>query len=231
MHYTALQHAKLFFQVYGAGRENAVIAEIGSQDVNGSLRQVAPPTCKYIGLDFAAGRGVDLIMQDPYTMPLGTGTVDLVVSSSCFEHAEFFWLTFLETLRILKDDGLVYINIPSNGFYHRFPTDSWRFYPDAGLALNRWALRNGYNSTLMESFIGAQHDQDVWNDFVCVVLKDRRFAAKYPIRMHPLAVNPTNIHINDEDAATNSQPVPQDVRRCRYLVMALNTILNNVAKA
>jgi SAM-dependent methyltransferase len=70
-----------------------------------------------------------------YKLPFADGSVDVVLSSSCFEHSEFFWLLFLEILRVLRPEGLFYLNAPSNGPFHRYPVDCWRFYPDSGNAL------------------------------------------------------------------------------------------------
>jgi hypothetical protein len=39
--------------------------------------------------------------------PLKNDFADVIVSSSCFEHSEFFWLLFNESLRILKPNGLL----------------------------------------------------------------------------------------------------------------------------
>ena len=57
-------------------------------------------------------------------------------------------------MRVLKPAGLLYINAPSNGDYHRYPVDCWRFFPDSGVALQNWANRNGYECAMLESFNG-----------------------------------------------------------------------------
>jgi SAM-dependent methyltransferase len=123
-----------------------------------------------------------VVLQDPYALPFASNSVDIVVSSSVFEHAEFFWLLFIEVMRVLKPSGLLYLNVPANGDFHRYPVDCWRFYPDAGSALVRWAQRNDIPARLMESFV-AEQDGDQWNDFVAVVLKDRKYADRYPKRI------------------------------------------------
>lgn len=183
MHDTALENSKYFFDTYTAGRSGLRIIEIGSQDVSGSVRVNAPPNCEYIGLDFAAGPGVDRIVDDPYSLPIEDDFADIVVSSSCFEHSEFFWLLFNEAQRILKPNGLCYINAPSNGAFHRYPVDCWRFYPDSGVALQKWARRCGYRTTLLESFISLRKN-DQWNDFVAVFVKNEIYAENYPNRIH-----------------------------------------------
>jgi SAM-dependent methyltransferase len=229
VHPTALSYCAKFFNAYASRESGVDIVEIGSQDVNGSLRDVAPKNCRYVGLDFAEGKGVDIILKDPYSFPLEDASADIVVSSSCFEHSEFFWLTFLEGLRVLRPHGVMYINAPSNGLYHRHPSDNWRFYPDAGKALIAWSRRNGHNSSLLESFIGWQ-EGGLWNDFVGVFLKDRDHAAAYPTRMHPQVAGATNVYVDDGEHPTSMSPLPQDMRRVRYLVDGLNGLLRDLPK-
>jgi SAM-dependent methyltransferase len=227
MHKTALDHADAFYRTYGPHFPAPVIAEVGSADVNGSLRQVAPAASRYIGLDFSAGPGVDVVLTDPYRYPLETGSVDIAVSSSCFEHADFFWLSFLEILRVVKPHGLIYLNVPSNGAYHRHPLDNWRFYPDAGIALSRWAQRSGVPTLLLESFIGWQ-DTHMWNDFVGVFVKDRTHAPSYPQRMVRRVRNPTNVIIDEQSEPQNRVDTPQDIRRTHYLAAALAQLLQGL---
>jgi SAM-dependent methyltransferase len=171
-----------FFNTYLRNSENLTIVDVGSQDVNGSLRSVAPKNNQYIGVDFEKAKGVDVVIKDPYALPFENESVDVVVSSSCFEHSEFFWLLFNEALRILKPTGLLFINVPSNGAFHRYPVDCWRFYPDSGVALQNWGKRSGYNCALLESFTGTRK-QDIWNDFIAVFVKDERNESRYPGRI------------------------------------------------
>ncbi len=186
MHPSAMDNGRLFFATYlgqAAGPDaQPLVLDIGAQDVNGSLRQLAPSGARYLGIDFAAGRGVDVVLADPYRLPFADGSADAVVSSSCFEHIEMFWLMFNEVLRVLKPDGLFYLNAPSNGEFHRYPVDCWRFYPDSGAALVRWAERSGYRPALLESFTTYQR-LDIWNDFIAVFVKDAACAARHPARM------------------------------------------------
>jgi SAM-dependent methyltransferase len=172
MHDTAMEFGKQFFTHYTKNLQNGIIIDIGSQDVNGSLREIAPlENNTYIGIDFASGKGVDIILEDPYAFPIKDNTADIVVSSSCLEHSEFFWLTFSEMARITKPGGFLYINVPSNLIYHAYPVDCWRFYKDAGAALAKWATRCGHPLTLLESLIGPS-GQDDSNDYVAVYQKN-----------------------------------------------------------
>lgn len=169
MHDTAYAHARLFFECYWQP-EFAAVAELGSHNVNGSLRDHAPPGVSYIGMDMAPGPGVDVVVAPGVPLPLADASVDVVLTSSCFEHDIAFWDSFLELVRILRPGGLLYVNAPSNYAVHRYPLDCWRFYPDAGLALCHWAGRQGVAVELAESFIG-QQGGDGWCDFVAVFRK------------------------------------------------------------
>ena len=177
-----MSNGSLFFKAYVEHLSAPLVVDMGAQDVFGSLRSVAPAHARYVGVDMVPGKGVDVVLQDPYVLPFDTGSVDVVVSSSCFEHSEFFWLLLLEIMRVLSPRGLLYLNVPSNGAFHRYPVDCWRFYPDSGRALARWAQRAGYDALLLESYICNQ-DRDQWNDFVCVLLRDRASLASYPQRI------------------------------------------------
>lgn len=210
MHPSALQNAELFFQTYLPQGEGKVLMEIGSQDVNGSIRQVAPIDAKYIGVDFVAGKGVDIILDDPYKLPFEDESVDVCISSSVFEHSEMFWLLFLEILRTLKPNGLFYLNVPSNGPFHRYPVDCWRFYPDGGKALVTWAKRNELSPCMLESFISDQNGE-VWNDFVAVYLKDESHASKYEKRMLPNKAGLANgFDYNHVNTIFNYSQEPED---------------------
>lgn len=189
MHTSALHYGKLFFKTYLRSDPSSelIIVDVGAQDVNGSLRQFAPQGSQYVGVDFVAGAGVDVILEDPYKLPFETGSVDAVVCSSVYEHSEFFWLLFLESLRVLKPTGLLYLNAPSNGALHRYPIDAWRFYPDAGKSLVKWARHNGLCAVLLESFIGEKSGDlmvdGMWNDFIAVVARDERHLPEITERM------------------------------------------------
>lgn len=187
MHPTAMMNARHFFGTYlKPEHPGYFVVEIGSQIVpnagGASLKDACPKNAEYIGVDFVSGNGVDVVLTDPYKLPFEENSVDVCVASSVFEHSEMFWVLFLEILRILKPDGLFYLNVPSNGYFHRFPVDCWRFYPDSGRALVNWAKRNNLNPALLESYTSAQKF-DVWNDFVAVFLKDEIHAPAYPSRI------------------------------------------------
>jgi len=166
MHDTALEFGRAFFETYLPGGEGTIL-EVGALDVNGSLRALAPRRATYLGVDMVAGTGVDRVLDDPHVLPFPDQAFDAVVATSCFEHDPMFWVTFLEMVRVTRLHGYIYINSPSNGWFHQHPRDNWRFYPDAGLSLRDWARREGFDVALVESFIGRRR-RNTWNDCVMV---------------------------------------------------------------
>ena len=225
MHDTALENGRQFFATYLADGVGKEIIDLGSQDVNGSLRSVAPPGSKYVGVDFENGKGVDVILTDPYILPFEDGSVDVVVSSSCFEHSEFFWLIFLEVMRILKPAGLFYLNVPSNGPFHRYPVDCWRFYPDSGRALVKWAQRNGIPAALLESYTSTQIG-DQWNDFVAVFIKEESLLARYPERILAKKHDYNNGFLYGRDDILRHSALPEDKKK----MAAITQIIANKLK-
>jgi len=218
MHLTAMKHGGLFFQTYAVKFPSAMVVDIGAQNVNGSLRDICPKNHEYIGVDFVAGNGIDIVLEDPYKLPFEDGSVDIVVSTSCFEHSEMFWVLFLEILRILKPKGLFYLNAPSNGSFHRYPVDCWRFYPDSGNALITWAKHNKHPSILLESFVGRQAKAgdsavEEWNDYVAVFLKDATLLSHFPDRILHQYRQFDNGYLHGSDGFLNRQGFPEDKLR------------------
>lgn len=200
MHKTAENNARRFFNNYiNINLKPITILEIGSYIGGFSIRSLSPKNSNYIGVDLSKGPGVDIVLDDQYVLPFEDNTVDYVISSSCFEHSEFFWLNFLEIMRVLKPSGVFYLNAPSNGDFHRFPVDCWRFFPDSGNALSNWGKRNGYNCGVIEQYT-SDKETDIWSDYVCIFIKDINQIHKYPNRIINSFNNYTNgsMHPNNE---------------------------------
>lgn len=213
MHPSALANARRFFEAYFAeGTAGRDLLEIGAMDVNGSLRDACPPGARYIGADLSPGKGVDVVLEDPYRLPFGDATMDACIASSVLEHTEFFWLLFEEVLRVLKPEGLFYLNVPSNGPFHRHPVDCWRFYPDSGRALVAWGRRRGFDPALLESYVSWQQ-ADRWNDFVAVFVRESAGAARHPRRIVDRHADACNILVHGEDAFRNPRSLPEDLMR------------------
>lgn len=164
MHDTVLISGALFAQNYS--RPGDLVVDVGGLDVNGSLRQFFPDTV-YKSIDICPGKGVDIVINPGDNLPFEDESVDIILSTSCFEHDPVFWMTFREMCRVIKKTGYIYVSAPSNGIYHCHPGDNWRFYTDAGQALAYWSGKVSYPVKVVECF-HLYPISDLWIDFICI---------------------------------------------------------------
>jgi 2-polyprenyl-3-methyl-5-hydroxy-6-metoxy-1,4-benzoquinol methylase len=107
------------------------ILDVGSCSVNGSFKPMFDNDLwEYTGLDIQAGINVDIVTNDCYTYPIVSNSYDVVVSGNVAEHVEDIYAWSEELVRILKPNGLMYIQSLSEWEYHKYPVDCWRFMPD-----------------------------------------------------------------------------------------------------
>lgn len=199
------------------------ILDIGSRNVNGTLRDVKPPAAAYLGVDLTPGPGVELVLQDPHRLPFDDDSFDVVVSTSCLEHDPLFWLTFGEMLRVVRPGGFVYINAPSNGVYHGYPFDHWRFYPDAGRALEAWSRRLSRPAILIESFIGRKVG-DVWADNVMVFSLEPLPSVLPEPLLHARVPGSSNVRVHGCADLLAVDLFPEDLRELRAATDALSQL-------
>ena len=123
--------------------EPLTVYDIGSMDQhpgNGSYRDICPPAWNYVGLDVQDGPNVNLKVADPHAWSeVPDAAADVIVSGSCIEHAEYFWLVAKEMARIMRSKAYAFVMAPSRGHYHPYPIDCWRFLPDGMRVLAKWA--------------------------------------------------------------------------------------------
>lgn len=122
------------FQTHGGARAPQV-AEIGSYDVNGSIRSFVTGAARYVGVDLVAGPGVDVVM--PGHLFGETESFDLVLCSEVFEHNPFWLETFVNMIRIAKPGGCVMFTCAAPG---RFEHGTRRTTPEAspGTSARDW---------------------------------------------------------------------------------------------
>lgn len=189
MHSSSLRNLERFYKTYLQNLDNPNILDIGGTKLSDHMTGLdvirkINGNFNYKTVDIKDDPSVDIVLKNPYSFDeIKENSIDIVVSISTFEHIEFFWLTYLQILRVLKPHGIFYMNAPSNGIFHRWDQDCWRFYPDSGIALKNWGKHNNYNNSLLESFTTKKYLEGGWNDYNVVFLKDKKYINKYPYRI------------------------------------------------
>lgn len=90
------------------------VVEIGSLNINGSVRQFFENPVCYIGVDLAAGRDVDVVCEGQRYAG-ETGAFDCAISTECFEHNPEWVATFWNMWRMLKSRGLFVLTCATAG--------------------------------------------------------------------------------------------------------------------
>lgn len=110
----------------------ATVLEVGSLNVNGSLRRhvEALRPASYVGVDFRAGPGVDLIRDATdadFPAKVG-GPFDLVVCTEVLEHV-LDWRAAVRNIKAcVRPGGRLLVTTRSLGFHlHEYPGDHWRY--------------------------------------------------------------------------------------------------------
>lgn len=92
----------------------ARVLEIGSYDVNGSVRRLFKDASTYIGVDLVEGPGVDRVI-DGSRIDDPDGSWDVTLSGECFEHDPHWRDTFSTMVRLTRPGGLVALTCASRG--------------------------------------------------------------------------------------------------------------------
>lgn len=163
MHPESLLQMQRCVSTYLDEQRPTTIVDVGSMDVNGNYRPIFDrPRWRYIGLDVAAGKNVDIVLNNSYQFPLRFHSADVVISGQTFEHVEFFWITWLEMVRILRPGGLSVLVLPQNILEHRYPVDCWRFFPDS---MNAFAKYGGLELEEVRSYEYRMDSSPEWLNF------------------------------------------------------------------
>ncbi len=111
------------------GLSNLPVLEVGSQNVNGSVRDHFS-TDSYIGVDIGPGNSVDRI-EDAERLSDPSATWPVVISCEMLEHARRPWMAVAEMARVCSSPGHVILSCrgyDTRGCWsvHGYPDDYWR---------------------------------------------------------------------------------------------------------
>lgn len=93
--------------------KNKCVIEIGSLDINGSVRKFFD-NCVYIGVDVGKGPGVDVVCLG-HEYEMSAGSFDVAISCECFEHDPHYIKTLKNMIRLVKPGGLVIFSCATTG--------------------------------------------------------------------------------------------------------------------
>jgi SAM-dependent methyltransferase len=90
------------------------VLEVGSYDVNGTIRSIFSECSTYVGIDLTPGPGVDQVgYGHEYGGP--DGAFDISISGECFEHDQNWVATLTNMVRLTRPGGLVAFSCASRG--------------------------------------------------------------------------------------------------------------------
>jgi SAM-dependent methyltransferase len=111
--------------------EGKSLIEVGSLNVNGSLRPVIEimRPAKYIGVDLTFGPGVEVICRaEDLISSFGIKSFDVVIATELLEHVKDWRGVVSNIKQVLKPGGILLVTTRSRGAeYHGYPFDFWRY--------------------------------------------------------------------------------------------------------
>jgi SAM-dependent methyltransferase len=125
-HAQQLKFVSLVSEYYFKDKQNKKVLEIGSHDVNGSVRSFFSGT-SYTGVDLSPGIGVDVVASG-HEVDFADGYFDLTISCECFEHNPYWVETFQNMHRMTAHSGCVVVSCASRG---RLEHGTTRTLPDS----------------------------------------------------------------------------------------------------
>lgn len=198
------------------------IIEIGSYDVNGSVRAAieASGAESYLGVDIAPGPSVDVVhdatrLADRFE----PASFDIVLSTEVVEHVRE-WRSIFDGMKgLCAPGGVIVVTTRSPGFgYHAYPHDFWRFTP-ADMRL----IFADFDVEMLESQVDRREPG--------VFVKARRGDSRPPVDLAPIALN-SILTDRRETSITDLQMVRfQALRRLNLVVKPLSRLVPQSAKA
>jgi SAM-dependent methyltransferase len=114
--------------------EGKRVLEVGSRDVNGTVRPflLSLGASEYLGVDLEPGPGVDRLCNvETLASELAGERFDVVVTTEMLEHVRDWRLAVGNLKRVVAPEGLLLVTTRSFGFpYHDYPGDYWRYEVD-----------------------------------------------------------------------------------------------------
>lgn len=143
--------------------EKCSVLEIGSQDVNGSIRDYFNDTTEYVGVDRYEGKGVDIVCDARKTK--FKHKFDTLMIISVFEHDLDWKDTLKHNLQWLKKGGMCFISFGAEG--NKPHMDIWKLVPHKEVLDECKKLGLSVKDSFFEEDRYGQGDVGIYN-IICV---------------------------------------------------------------
>lgn len=125
----------------------------------------------YVGVDLSAGDNVDVVLDltrdfEEVSAALGGQTFGSVVCASVLEHVENVWAMATNIERLVRDGGTLFLSVPMSWRFHGYPSDYWRFTPNAVRVLFPSFDFDPARSTISSNLPGEERPLGDPNDFM-----------------------------------------------------------------
>lgn len=157
---------------YPAAFDAARVLEVGSLDINGSVRDLFS-NCDYTGVDLQLGPGVDLAVQGQL-VGFPSGHFDTTISAECLEHNPYWRETVANMMRMTRPGGLVLISCATTG---RLEHGTSRTNPDASpfTTAERWDYYENLTVGDLEHSLYLEGWLADWSSWVNFITRDLYF--------------------------------------------------------
>jgi SAM-dependent methyltransferase len=123
-------HVAHFLAEEARRRGVRTVLELGAR--RSTIRHIVPDSMRYVGFDIHPGPDVDVVGDiHELSRHFEPEAFDLVCAISTFEHLAMPWKAILEINKVLRPEGLLFINTHPTWPPHEVPWDFWRFSAEA----------------------------------------------------------------------------------------------------
>jgi len=172
-HYEQLKFVEIISkEIKPSGWNGEKILEIGSHDVNGTVRNLFVGS-SYLGADLSQGVNVDVVASG-HELKFEDGYFDVTLSCECFEHNPFWMETFKNMIRMTKSSGLIIMTCATKG---RLEHGTSRTTPTASPGTNSigWNYYRNLSQSDFENCVNLSEIFDNYHFFTNRITSDLYF--------------------------------------------------------
>lgn len=215
-HFQQLQFVAMLARHMTADWAGRSIVEIGSANVNGTIRPLFPGS-HYTSVDLAPGPDVEIVGSG-HDVAIPADSVDLAISCECFEHNPMWRETFVNMHRMTRPGGVVVMTCASRGRFEHGTTRTRPFDSPSSLSIG-WDYYRNLNREDFERRLPLPAMFERHAFFRNEVSKDLYFAGRKPgADARPLRLDLAALWSELSAVNTLVVPEPHEGTRLRRIV-------------